>query len=72
MSLDPLRVTLILVKIYFFFDIRYQKSLESSQPNKIEIKFFENLPAGIYGFALVLTNKLVSMSSDGQRHFDLI
>ena len=38
----------------------------------VEFKFSENLPAGIYGYALVLTNKLVSISSDGQRHFDLI
>ena len=29
------------------------------------------VPAGIYGCALVLTNRLISISSDGQRMFDL-
>ena len=54
----------------YVFDIRYQKNFESAQPIKVEFKFV--VPAGIYGYALVLTNKLVSISSDGQRHFDLI
>ena len=55
----------------YAFDIRYQKIFESSQPIKIEFKFDEVIPAGIYGYALVLTNKLISISSDGQRMFDL-
>ena len=55
----------------YVFDIRYQKNFESSQPIKVEFKFDEVVPAGIYGYALVLTNKLVSISSDGQRMFDL-
>ena len=55
----------------YVFDIRYQKNFESSQPIEIEFKFDEVLPAGIYGYALVLTNKLISISSDGQRMFDL-
>ena len=53
------------------FDIRYQKNFENSQPIKIEFKFSENIDAGIYGYALVLTNRLASISSDGQRLFDL-
>ena len=56
---------------YYVFDIRYQKYQEPAQPIKVEIKFSENIPAGKYGYALVLTNKLVSIGSDGQRHFDL-
>ena len=56
----------------YVFDIRYQKNFESAQPIKVEFKFSENLIAGIYGYALVSTNRLVSISSDGQRHFDLI
>ena len=36
------------------------------------IKFSENVAAGIYGYALVLMNKLGSINSDGQWHFDLI
>ena len=56
----------------YAFDIRYQKNFESSQPIKVEFKFSSVVPAGIYGYALVLTNKLISISSDGQRMFDLI
>ena len=55
----------------YAFDIRYQKNFESSQPIKVEFKFDGVVPAGIYGNALVLTNRLVSISSDGQRMFDL-
>ena len=56
----------------YVFDIRYQKDLESAQLIKVEINFDGVVPAGVYGYALVLTNKLVSISSDGQPHFDLI
>ena len=56
----------------YAFDIRYQKNFENAQPVKVEIKFSENINAGIYAYALVLTNKLISISSDGQRMFDLI
>ena len=56
----------------YAFDIRYQKIFENAQPVKVEFKFSENIAAGIYGYALVLTNRLVSISSDGRRHFDLI
>ena len=53
-------------------DIRYQKDFTNSQPIKVEFKFDGVVPNDINGYALVLTNKLVSISSDGQRHFDLI
>ena len=56
----------------YAFDIRYQKNFENAQPVKVEFKFSENIPAGIYVYALVLTNKLISISSDGQRMFDLV
>ena len=55
----------------YAFDIRYQKNFENSQPIKVEFKFSENVVGGIYGYALVLTNRLVSITSDGQRMFDL-
>ena len=55
----------------YVFDIRYQKKFESSQPIKVEFKFDGVVPAGIYGYALVLTNKLISISNDGQKMFDL-
>ena len=56
----------------YVFDIRYQKNFENSQPIKVEFKFIVVVPAGIYGYALVLTNKRISISSDGQPLFDLI
>ena len=55
----------------YAFDIPYQKNFESSQPIKVEFKFDGVVHAGIYGYALVLTNRLVSINSDGQRMFDL-
>ena len=55
----------------YAFDIRYQKNFGNPQPVKVEFKFSENIPAGIYGYALVLTNRLASRTSDGQRMFDL-
>ena len=56
---------------FYVFDIRYQKNLESAQPKNVKIKFSANIPAGMYSYALPLTNRMVS-SSNGQRHFDLI
>ena len=56
----------------YVFDITYQRNFESAQPKKVEINFDGVVPAGIYGFDLVLTNRIRSISSDGQRHFDLI
>ena len=62
----------IIVYNIYAFDIRYQKNVENAQPVKVEFKISENIPAGIYGYALVLTNNLISISSDGQRMFDLV
>ena len=56
----------------YVFDIRYQKNYTASQPIKVEFKFDGVVPNNVKWYALVLTNKLVSISSDGQRHFDLI
>ena len=55
----------------YSFDKRYQKNIEAAQPIKVEFKFDGVIPAGVCGYALVLTNKLISISSDGQRHFDI-
>ena len=55
----------------YVFEERYQKNFENAQLVKVEFKFSENIPAGIYGYALVLTNRLASITSDGQRMFDL-
>ena len=52
--------------------MRYQRKFTVSQPIKIEFKFDVIVPNDVNGYALVSTNKLVSIGSDGQRHFDLI
>ena len=56
----------------YVFDVKYQKNFTISQPIKVEFKFDGVVPNDINGYALVLTNRLISRSSDRQRHFDLI
>ena len=55
----------------YAFDLRYQKNFENAQPVKVEFKISENNNAGIYGYALVLTNRLASITSVRQRMFVL-
>ena len=55
----------------YVFDIRYQKVFGSAQSIIVELKFSGKVPDNINGYALVLTNKLISTSSDGQRQFDI-
>ena len=45
----------------YVFDLRNQKNFESAQPIKVEFIFDAVIAAGIYGYALVLTNKLISI-----------
>ena len=71
MILDCLMMVMIVVLIYTV-SIRYQKNFENAQPIKVDAKFSENFPAGKDGFVLVLTSRLVSISSDGQRMCDLV
>ena len=52
-------------------DKQYQKNFENAQQVKVEFIFSEKISVGIYGYALVLTNRLASISSAGQRMFDL-
>ena len=56
----------------YVFDIRCQENFTALQPNKVEFKFDAVVPNDINGYALVLTNQLVTVSSDGQKHFHLI
>ena len=56
----------------YVFDIRYQENFTIAQPYELEFKFDGVVSKDIHGYSLVLTNKMVSVSSDGQRHFDLI
>ena len=55
----------------YVFVIRYQQNFTASQPITVEFKFDGVVPNYINVYALVLTNKLVSTNSDGQRHCDL-
>ena len=55
--------------IFYVFDIQYQQTF---QPIKLELKFDRFVSSDINSYVLVLTNKIVSIGSDGQRYFDLI
>ena len=64
-------VTLVII---YLFDIRHHQDYRSAQPIKVRFDFRPAIPAAtnLIGFALLLTNKLVSVSSDGQRQFGLV
>ena len=58
----------------YVFDIRHYQDYSSAQPTKVGFDSRPAIPAGnnLIGYALLLTNKLVSLSSDGQKQFDMI
>ena len=57
---------------FYVFDLSKQKDQIASQPIRLEFKFNAAIDVADYIFnALVLTPKLISISSDGQRDFDL-
>ena len=60
---------------FYVFDITNQKDHISAQPITVDFKFY-NAPGinvlDYTAFALVLTNRLVSISLDGKRMFDII
>ena len=58
---------------FYVFDLSKQKDKIASQPIRLEFKFNAAIDVAEYiAYALVLTPKLISISSDGQRHFDLL
>ena len=58
---------------FYVFDLSKQKDHIASQPIRLEFKFSAAIDVADYiAYALVLTPKLISISSDGQRHFDLL
>ena len=58
---------------FYVFDLSKQKDNIASQPIRLEFKFSAAINVADYiAYALVLTPKLISISSDGQRHFDLL
>ena len=57
----------------FVFDLSIQKDIIASQPIRLEFKFNAAIDVADYiAYALVLTPKLISISSDGQKLFDLM
>ena len=56
---------------FYVFHIKFQQNFRASQPSKVKFKYAAVVPNDINGYALVLTKNLVSVSSDGQRHFEL-
>ena len=56
------------------FDIRHHQHYSSAQPIKVRFDSRPAFPAALnlIGYALLLTNNLVSVSGDSQRQFDLI
>ena len=63
-------ITLDILYMFSIYDTL--QKFTAAQPIKIDFVFDGVFPIDINGFALVLTNKLVSIIPDGQRHFDLI
>ena len=58
---------------FYVFDLSKQKDHIASQPIRLEFKFNAVFGVADYiAYALVLTTKLISISSDGQKHFDLV
>ena len=65
MLLVKLQLILTINNSFSIYDIR--KILRAAQPIEVQFKFSEDNCAGIYVYVLALTNKLVCISSDGQR-----
>ena len=58
---------------FYIFDITKQKEHFAAQPIRLEFKFNAAINVADYtAFALALTPRLVSISSDGERQFDLL
>ena len=57
------------------FDLRAQKDNPSAQPIQVEFNFragYDAVATNYQATALVLTQKIISVSSDGARQFDNI
>ena len=56
------------------FDIGHHQDYSSAQPIKVIFNFRPAVPAAtnLIGYALLLTNKLLSVSCGGPRQFDLV
>ena len=59
--------------IVHFFCFRYRKQFSSAQTFRVLPECFKVIPITFFtGFTLIMTNKIKSVSNDGQRHFKLI
>ena len=60
--------------ILFVSDIRHHQNVSSAQTIKVRFDSRPAVPAerNLIGYALLLTDKLVSASSDGRRQLDLV
>ena len=67
MMLGRMTIVLVIDLRFLVYDNRDFQNLL-----KVENKFSENIPARLYGYALVLMTNLVSISSDGERQLDSI
>ena len=58
----------------YVFDVRYHQDFATLQPIKVKIEFSPTVDAatGLRGYAFLLTFKVISINSDGQRQFDSI
>ena len=59
----------------YVFDLRAQKDNPSAQPIRVNFKFrtaYDAVANNYQAVALVLTHKIISLSSDGVRQFDVI
>ena len=62
-----------LEEVTIFMYLSKQNDHIASQPIRLQFKFSAAFGVADHiAYALVLTPKLISISSDGQRHFDLI
>ena len=59
--------------VFYVFDLSKQRPAKASQPNRLEIEFSAAFDVAHYvAYAIVLAPKLISISSDGERHSDLL
>ena len=58
----------------YVFDIRHHQDYSSAQPIKVRFDFRPAVPlaTNFIGYALLLTIKKISISSDGNRKLDLV
>ena len=72
MNLDFQMPGLMMLVIFYVFDLRCQGNFTAAQPIKLGFNFDgSGVPNDISGHALAIRNKLVSLSSDGQIHLIL-